>query len=247
MIYGLQPVREALAAGRPIERILMHRKRGGDPGPIRSDARARGIEVRDVPRDELTKRVGHNRHQGIVAILPAARDRPPATVSSILEFAERAGEPPLVVLLDEIQDPHNLGAVVRSAHALGAHGVVIPKRRAVGVTPAVVKVSAGAAEHVLIATVTNLKHAISELQKAGVWCAAAVLEGDPAESTRLDGPLAVVIGSEHDGVRPSVVAACDIRVRIPLSRGFDSLNASVAGGILLYEVARQRRALAAKL
>jgi len=135
-----------------------------------------------------------------------------------------------------------LGALVRSAHALGAHGVVIPEQRAAPVTAVTVKASAGATIHLPIARVVNVKHALNELREAGVWSAAAVLGGDPLEKSRLDGPLAIVIGSEDKGVKPSVVEACDMRVAIPLAHDFDSLNASVAGGILLYEATRQRRA-----
>jgi 23S rRNA (guanosine2251-2'-O)-methyltransferase len=165
-----------------------------------------------------------------------------ASVSDVLEVARSRGEEPLVVLLDQIQDPQNLGALIRSTYALGGHGVVIPRDRAAQITPAVVRASAGAALHLLVARVTNLKHALSELKDAGVWSAAAVLDGEPAEKARLDGPLALVIGSEGKGVRPTVAEHCDLKVTIPLAR-FDSLNASVAGGILLYEALRQRRRL----
>lgn len=164
-----------------------------------------------------------------------------AEVDQMLAAAGEKGEPPLILLLDHIQDPHNLGALIRSAHALGAHGVVIPKDRAAPITAAVVRASAGAALHVPISRVTNLKRALDELRDAGVWSAAAVLKGEPSWSARLDGPLALVVGSEGKGVSPTLAEYCDLKVTIPLPGGFDSLNASVAGGVLLYEVLRQRR------
>lgn len=240
ILYGLQPVMEALRAEARISRIYLARALGGATDRLRREAEARRVPVVAVDRAALTKRAGHEEHQGVLAeVEVVARD---AAVDEMLTRAANAGEEPLVLLLDQIQDPQNLGALIRSAHALGAHGVILPRDRAASVTPAVVRASAGAALHLPVARVTNLKHAIAELRDAGVWSCAAVLDGEPADGARLDGALAVVIGSEGKGVRPTVAAECDLRVTIPLPGGFDSLNASVAGGILLYEALRQRRA-----
>lgn len=239
-IYGVQPIREAIRAEKRITALYLSRTAGGATKQLLADARAAGIRVYDASREDLDARAGTERHQGAVAVM-AGDEVEYAEVSDILARAAEAGEPPLVLVLDGIQDPHNLGALIRSAHALGAHGVVIPKQRAAPVTAVAVKTSAGATAHLPIAQVVNVKHALEELREAGVWSAAAVLDGDPLDKSRLDGPLALVIGSEDKGVRPTVVEACDMRIRIPLAHDFDSLNASVAGGIFLYEVARQRR------
>jgi len=239
-IYGVQPIREAIRAQKRIAVLYLSRAAGGATRQLLADARSAGIRVIESSREDLDGRAPEGRHQGAVAVLEGDEVEY-ADVAAILARAEEAGEPPLVLILDGIQDPRNLGALVRSAHALGAHGVVIPKQRAAPITPAAVKTSAGATAHLPIAQVVNVKHALDELREAGVWSAATVLDGDPLDKVRLDGPLALVIGSEDKGVRPSVAEACDMRVRIPLAHDFDSLNASVAGGIFLYEVARQRR------
>lgn len=243
IVHGANPVREALRSGRPIRAIHIARSAGGATRQIKQDAQRAGVRVTESSKEELTKRVGHADHQGVIALLEEATKegaRRDATVESILEDARAAGEDPLVVLVDHVQDPHNLGAIMRSVWALGAHGVIIPKDRAVQMTPSVIKASAGAALHVPLVSVTNLKHALEELKEAGVWSAAAVLDGEPAHQARLAGPLALVVGAEDKGVAPTIAGRCDLRVRIPLSRGFDSLNASVAAGILLYEATRQR-------
>lgn len=255
-IYGMMPVLEALRGKRHVRQILLARSAGGATHRLVEEAARAGVPITPATKEELTRRLGHAGHQGVLALLersapqtrdaPAAAPRegevaPAAEVADMLELARSRGEPPLILVLDHIVDPQNLGALIRSAHALGAHGVVIPKDRAAPVTAAVVRASAGAALHVPIARVVNVKHALAELAEAGVWSAAAVLDGAPLYATRLDGPLALVIGSEGKGVSPSVAGRCDHRVSIPLSAGFDSLNASVAGGIFLYEVLRQRR------
>jgi 23S rRNA (guanosine2251-2'-O)-methyltransferase len=242
LVYGLQPVLEALRSGRKISRIQIARDAGGASAKLRDEAARRRVSIQGASKDEITRLCGHGKHQGVVAVLEDDEGREESSVEEMIALAKSQREEPLILLLDQIQDPQNLGALIRSAHALGAHGVVIPKDRAAQITPAVVRASAGAALHLGVARVTNLKHALTELKEAGVWTAAAVLDGDPADQSRLDGPLAVVIGSEGKGVRPSVAEHCDLRVTIPLAR-FDSLNASVAGGILLYEALRQRRRL----
>jgi 23S rRNA (guanosine2251-2'-O)-methyltransferase len=263
-IWGVQPVLEALRAGRPIAKIWVARSSRGATQRIHDAAEEAGVQVSSAEKDTLTARVGHDRHQGVIAELNEATGSREASVEDILEAAKERGEEPLVLLLDHLQDPQNVGAIVRSAFALGAHGVVIPKDRAAQVTAAVVRASAGAALHLPIARVTNIKHAIETLKEAGVWSAAAVLDGTPAHEARLDGPLALVIGSEGKGVAPSIAARCDLGVTIPCAvvqaaeaerarsepkasgvKRFDSLNASVAAGILLYEAIRQRRAVRA--
>ncbi len=242
IIYGANVVREALKAKRPIRSIHVARNEGAATKKLREEASRARVRVVETSKDELTKKVGHPDHQGVIAMVDEdeTNGRGEATIASMLAAAEEAKQAPLVVLVDHVTDPHNLGAIMRSAWALGAHGVVIPKDRAAQLTPVVVRVSAGAALHIPILSVTNLKHALDELKEANVWSAAAVLDGEPAGSLRLDGALALVVGAEDKGVSPSVASRCDFRVRIPLARAFDSLNASVAAGVLLYEIQRQR-------
>ncbi len=241
-IHGIQPVLEAIRAGLPVRRIWVGRGRDGATARLVEAAERGGIELRAVSRAELDRRAGTDRHQGVLAEL----DGPPVDlgIADLLARAAEAGQDPLILVLDGIEDPHNLGALIRSAWALGAHGVVIPNRRAAPVNATVHKTSAGAAAHLPVVTVSNVKYALDQLAEAGVWAAAAVMDGELAEDARLDGPLALVVGGEGSGVRRVVAERCDLRIRIGLARPFDSLNASVAGGILLHEVARQRRAAA---
>jgi 23S rRNA (guanosine2251-2'-O)-methyltransferase len=240
-VHGIHPVLEALRA-RPgdIERVYV--LEGSMPpraaAEILSRARDAQVRVERVPRERLQALVEGGVHQGVAARL---REFAYATVEEVLARATASGRPPLVVVLDGLQDPHNLGAVIRSADALGAHGVVLPKDRSVGVTPAVARASAGAVEHVPVARVTNLSRALEELKSAGLWVAAADPAGDQLLwGARLDGPLAVVIGAEGAGVRPGVLKHCDLRLRIPMEGRVASLNASVSAALVLYEVARQR-------
>ncbi len=237
---GVQPVLEALQSGKQVDRLLVARAGRGATQRVRAAAKEAGVRIEDATRDELTRRWGSDHHQGVLAVVePGLADV--TEVEQMVDRADELGEPALVLVLDEVQDPQNLGAILRSAHALGAHGVVLPKNRSAQVTAAVVKASAGAALHVPVARLTNIKQALDRLQASGVWSAAAVVEGEPADEVDLSGPIALVVGSEAKGVRPSVAQRCDHRVRIPQVEGFDSLNASVAAGILLYEVQRQRR------
>jgi 23S rRNA (guanosine2251-2'-O)-methyltransferase len=241
VIYGVQPVLEAIRAMKAIDRVYLARAGGGQTRRIREAANEARIPVAEVPREDLERYVGAANHQGVVALLDEAKkSEADPEIEDVLRMAEERGEEPLLVLLDGIQDPHNLGAIIRSAHALGAHGVVIPKHRAVQVTESVVRASAGAALLVPVVKVVNLKHAMERLAENGVWLAAAVLDGEPAHTTRLDGPLGLIVGGESKGVSPTIAERCELRISIPLAQGFDSLNASVAAGILLYEVARQR-------
>lgn len=241
MVHGIHPVLEALRAhAAEVERVYV--LEGSVPpraaAEILSRARDAQVRVERVPRERLQAMTESGAHQGVAARL---REFAYATLEEVLAGAEASGTPPLVVVLDGLQDPHNLGAVIRSADALGAHGVVLPKDRSVGVTAAVARASAGAVEHVPVARVTNLSRALEELKAAGLWVAAADPEGDQALwDARLDGPLALVIGAEGAGVRPGVLKHSDLRLRIPMGGRVASLNASVSAALVLYEVARQR-------
>ena len=239
-VYGFQSVRETLAAGKKIEVLYTARKKNRATDNLISNAQKAGARIESRNKDELTKLAGSDRHQGVVAFLESGSDAKLVSVDDIVQFAESLSEDPLVLVLDQIQDPHNLGALLRTAYALGFHGAIIPDRRACQVTPTVVKVSAGAAMHLRIARVTNIKRALEELKDRGVWCAAAVMNGEVAAKVNLGGPLALVVGSEGDGVRRTVAETCDYLISVPMSANFDSLNASVAGGILMYETLRQR-------
>lgn len=242
VVFGLQPVREAIRAGRRITVIHMSRESSGTTQALKDEAHERNIRVAVAQKSFLERLAGGRNHQGVVAEL-RPDDRPGfVDVEGILEHAANLGEAPLVVLLDEVQDPRNFGAILRSAHALGAHGVVIPKNRSAPVSAVTVKASAGAAQLVPIAEVTNLKHAMRILRDNGVWIAAATMTGKAPEELDLTLPTAFVLGSEGEGIKPTIVEQSDHEVSIPLSRGFDSLNVSVATGVLLFEAGRQRRA-----
>lgn len=241
LVYGVNPVLESLRA-HPDEVERLYLSQAGSGGSsiseIQSQARQAGIPIEQVPRERLAAMVGRSPHQGVVARL---RDFRYAELGELMEESELSGRPLLAVALDRIQDPQNLGAIIRSAHALGAHGVVIPKDRSAQVTAAVAKASAGATEHCKVARVVNLSRALEEIKEAGAWVVAAVSgSGESLSQAKLDGPLALVIGGEADGIRAGVLKHCDLQVSIPIPGKIASLNASVAAGILLYEVARQR-------
>ncbi|KFE62048.1 23S rRNA (guanosine(2251)-2'-O)-methyltransferase RlmB [Hyalangium minutum] len=240
-VYGVNPVIEAMRVrADEVDRLYITEGQLGSKAAaeILSRARDAGIRVERVPRERLASLAEGGVHQGVVAEL---RGFQYAELPDLLEAAEASGRPPLIVVLDGVQDPHNLGAIIRSAHALGAHGVVIGKDRAVPVTGLVAKASAGAVEHCPIARVVNISRALEELKEAGVWVAAADVDSqEPLWKARLDGPLAIVVGAEGAGVREGVLKHCDFRLRIPMAGQVGSLNASVSAAILLYEVARQR-------
>ncbi len=241
ILYGRRPVLEILKSGnRPILKIYLM-KGGRDEvfTQIEAHVKARGIHCFYDSRHKLDVMAGNENHQGVVAVLES---RKYADLTDLLEVAERRKEPLFAVLLDEIEDPQNLGAILRSADAAGVHGVVIPKDRAAEVTAAAVKASAGAAEHVLTAKVSNLNDAIRKLKEAGVWVYGAAAEGDhPFYEVDLKRPCAWVIGSEGKGLRRLVRENCDELVRIPMVGKVASLNASVSAALLMFEVARQRR------
>lgn len=247
-VYGVNPVRELLRARpRAVKSLLVEagraRREGADPVPaIVAAARAAGIAVEERRREELDRLVGADaRHQGVVAVTGEQRY---ADLDEMLAAATERDEPALIVVLDGVQDPHNLGAIVRSAYVLGAHGVVVPEHRAVHVTPAVTKASAGASELIPIAIVKNLARALDELKRAGLWsvAVAATPEARPLDQLDATLPLALVLGAEGSGVRNLTAKTCDFHALIPMAEnGVGSLNVSVAAGIALYEITRGRR------
>jgi len=241
VVYGLNPVRELLRAGGEGVAELWVAEGAGRRAFLELErlAAGSGAKVRTAPRARLDRLAGVDGHQGVVAVVSDYRY---ADLASVLEAARGRSEPALVVLLDGVLDPQNLGAIVRSAHALGAHGVVVPRDRAAGVTPAVAKASAGAVEHIPVVRVTNLSRTVAELKEEGVWSAAVVPDGE-RELCELDlaGPSALVVGGEGEGVRDLVRRTCDYTARIPMAGRIGSLNASVALAIALYECVRQRR------
>lgn len=229
IIYGVRPVMEALRGERrEVEEVML----AGDSPEVRSVASELGILVREVSREEISRLTDGGVHQGVAA---RAGDYPYCDLEDLLAIPE-----PLLLVLDGITDPRNLGAALRAADGAGATGVVIPKDRSAEVTPAVVKASAGASEHVSVARVTNLRRALDDVKKAGVWVFAATGEGKLYASEDLSGGLALVLGSEGRGVRRLVREGCDGELSIPMLGGVSSLNVSVAAAVLLYEARRQR-------
>jgi len=236
-IPGRRAVLEALRAGRPIRKILLSRTaHGAAVRDIAHEAKRRGIVVQFVdPRrlDDLVR----GAHQGVIALTAA---RPMVSVDDILENARVKGEPPFVLVLDGVEDPANLGALIRTAEGAGVHGVIIPKHRAAGLTPAVARTSAGAVEHVPVAAVTNLVRTLEDLKQAGLWVVGAAPDAkDVYHAVRLVPPLAVVMGGEERGLRRLVREHCDLLVRLPMRGKVASLNVSVAAGVLLFEIVRQ--------
>jgi 23S rRNA (guanosine2251-2'-O)-methyltransferase len=241
IVYGVNPVRELLrAAGEGVSELWV--AEGGTRGAAFAElerlARAAGAKVRAAPRQKLERLSGTDRHQGVVAVVADFRY---AEVDELVARAKGSGRPPLLVLLDGVEDPHNLGAIIRSAHALGAHGVLIPKDRAVGVTPVVVKASAGAVERCPVARVTNVAKTLEGLKVEGIWSVALAADGErPLAEVDLGAPTALVLGSEGEGIRPLVRRTCDLSARIPMSGELDSLSVSASAAVALYEAARQR-------
>ena len=237
VIAGRNPVSEAVRSNRPIDKILVAKgEKSGAIVGILAKARDKKIPVKEVDRTKLDYVSGGATHQGIVAFA-AAKDY--STVDDILEYAESRGEAPFVVVLDEVEDPHNLGSIIRSAECAGAHGVVITKRRSAPVTATVVKTSAGAAEHMRIARVVNLVSAIETLKKEGLWIAGADMAGNSMYEADMKGGFALVIGSEGSGLSKLVKEKCDFLVSVPIKGKIDSLNASVAAAIIMFEKNRQ--------
>lgn len=236
-VIGRNAVRELLKAERPIDKILVQKgERTGSITVLVAQAIARKIPVIEVERQKLDNLSGYVPHQGIIAM---AAEKEYCTVADILAVAEARGEAPLIVICDGVTDPYNLGAIIRCAECCGAHGLIIPKRRAAGLTPLVTKASAGAIEHLAIAKVPNIAAAIAELKEAGVWVYAAEAGGGALWSTDLTGACAVVMGSEGDGVSPIVKKVCDGVVSIPIYGKVNSFNVSTAAAVILAEAARQ--------
>jgi 23S rRNA (guanosine2251-2'-O)-methyltransferase len=242
VIYGVNPVKELLRGGGEelSELWLAEGARSGAVAELEARARELGARVKHAPRPKLDRLAGVDRHQGVVAVLEGSFRY--AEVADLLEAARAAAETPLLVILDGVEDPQHLGAIIRSAVAFGAHGVVIPRDRAVGVTPVVVKASAGVVARCRVARVVNVSRTIEELKEAGVWSVALAADGD-RELPQLDlrGPTALVMGSEGEGIRPLVRRSCDHAGRIPMVGLVESLSVSAAASVALYEVARQRR------
>lgn len=238
-IEGRNPVIEALKSGRPIEKILI--AKGDVSGSIREIigiAKEKKLVIQNVDRKKLNEMSASHAHQGVIAITAAHHY---VQVQDIIEKARGKGEDPFVVILDEITDPHNLGSILRTADACGVHGVIIPKRRSVGLTPVVAKSSAGAIEYVPVAKVSNIAQTIEVLKEEGFWVAGAEMEGrEYYYEADLKGPMAIVIGSEGKGIGRLIKEKCDFLLKIPMRGRVSSLNAAVAGAILMYEVRRQR-------
>ena len=239
MIEGRNAVMEALRAGTPIDKIFLARgETDATLGHIASSAREKGIVVVEADRRKLDGMSRTHAHQGVIAM---AAVREYAAVDDILNAAREKGEPPLIVVCDELSDPHNLGAVIRTAECAGAHGVIIPKRRSAGLTAVVAKTSAGAVSYVPVARVPNLTALLKELKDEGLWIFGTAADGDTSlYDADLKGPAAIVIGSEGDGMGRLVSQQCDFKVSIPMKGKLHSLNASAAAAILLYEAVRQR-------
>ena len=238
LIVGRNAVLEALQSGRAIDSVWIARgDRTGSIGKILHLCREKGIVVKDVDEKKLSFSCGHANHQGVAAFAAAHEY---AEVEDIFALAASRGEAPFILVCDEVEDPHNLGAILRSAEAAGAHGVIIPKRRSASLSYAVAKTSAGAIEYVPVARVPNIPALLEDLKKRGVWIYAADMDGQLWCDTDFGGAVALVIGSEGRGVGRLVKERCDFTVSLPMHGKVNSLNASVAAGILLFEVARQR-------
>jgi len=239
VIYGINPVLETLRnKGSDIRKVILAEgRRGGDAAKILELAAARGVAVDTLRREELDRRAGTAAHQGVLCL---CGEFAYASLENLVANRHPAFPGSLVLLLDGIEDPQNLGSLIRSAHCFGANGVVIPRDRAAGITPAVIKASAGAAGHIPVARVVNLTQAIDILKEKGFWVYGADAGADTElGSARFEGDIGLVMGSEGKGIRPLVRKHCDILVSIPLFGKVDSLNVSVAAGILLHEIRRQ--------
>ena len=238
ILYGRGPVRELLRSGRQVECLLLQKGPESAPlGGLIALAKEQGIPVKQIDSRKLDELCAGANHQGVAALVSAAR------YADLEEIFARAGEhPPFLVIADKIEDPHNLGAIIRTAEAAGAHGLILPKRHSAGLGRTVAKTSAGAVEHLLVARVGNIPTTIDELKKRGVWIYGADMSGKPYDQTDFSGPAALVLGSEGSGLSRLVREKCDMLVALPMYGQMSSLNVSVAAGILLYEMAKQRTA-----
>ena len=241
-IEGRNAVLEAFRSGKTIDKLFV--QDGCKDGPVQTivrEARKGDTIINFVPRERLDQMSETGKHQGVIAYAAAYEY---VEVEDILKAAEEKGEPPFIFLLDGIEDPHNLGAIIRTANLAGAHGVIIPKRRAVGLTATVARTSAGALNYTPVAKVTNMAATIEDLKKRGIWFVCADMGGESMYRLNLTGPIGLVIGNEGEGVSRLVKEKCDMIASIPMKGDIDSLNASVATGVLAYEIVRQRLAKA---
>lgn len=237
-IEGRNAVLEAFRSGKCVDKLFI--LDGCQDGPVRTiarEARKTDTIINYVSKERLDQLSETRAHQGVIAQVAAYEY---STVEEILARAEEKGEPPFLILLDNVEDPHNLGAIIRTANLAGAHGVIIPKRRAVGLTSTVAKTSAGAINYTPVAKVTNIVRTIEELKEKGIWFVCADMGGETMYDLDLTGPMGLVIGNEGEGVSRLVRKACDFTASIPMKGDIDSLNASVAAGVLAYEIVRQR-------
>ena len=237
-IEGRNAVLEAFRSGKSIDKLYV--LDGCQDGPVRRivrEARKKDTILNFVTRERLDQISETGHHQGVIAVAAAYSY---STVEEILQKAREKGEAPFLILLDNIEDPHNLGAIIRTANLAGAHGVIIPKRRAAGLTPVAARTSAGAIYHTPVAKVTNLTAVMEELKKEGLWFVCADMDGTSMYQLDLKGPIGLVIGNEGEGVSRLVKEHCDFVASIPMKGDIDSLNASVAAGVLAYEIVRQR-------
>ena len=238
LIIGRNAVTEALRSGRAIDSLLVAKgERGGSIGRIIAQCRENGVVIKETDKRKLDKLCGGENHQGVAAW---AAVHEYSDGEDILENARSRGEQPFIIICDEIEDPHNLGAIIRTADACGAHGIIIPKRRGVALTYAVGKVSAGAVEYVPVARVANLPSLIDELKEKGFWIYGADMDGTRWDEQDYSGAVALVVGSEGKGISRLVREKCDFIVSLPMKGKINSLNASVAAGILMYEIAKHR-------
>lgn len=244
IIAGRNAVLEALRSGRTIDSLYVARgQRTGSIGALIAKAKELGVAVKEADSKKLDYMCGNAAHQGVVAV---AAVKEYATVDELFALAQERGEPPFFIVADGLEDPHNLGAVLRTAECAGAHGIIVPKRHSVGLTYAVGKASAGAVEYVPVARVTNIAATLEELKKRGVWTFAADMDGQDWCSVDYKGPTAIVVGSEGFGVGRLVKEKCDFVISLPMKGKINSLNASVACGVICYEVARQRSGIPMK-
>ena len=238
LLVGRNPIREALRSGRDLEKLLVARgELQGSAREILQMAKDAHVNIQEVDKNRLDEIAPH--HQGMVAYASAYAY---ATVQEMLDVAAARGEDPFLVILDGVTDPHNLGAVIRSAECAGAHGVIVPARRSVGLTPAAVKASAGAIEHMKVARVSNLSRTLEELKRQGMWVYAVTMEGKDYRKIDFRGPCVLVVGSEGEGISRLVLENSDVQVSLPMKGHIDSLNASVAAGIMMYRVLESRHA-----
>ena len=243
-IIGRNAVLEAFRAGKTVDKLFI--QDGCQDGPVKSilrESRKQSTLVKYVSKEKLDSLANHEKHQGVVAVTAACHY---AEMEDLFAAAKEKGEDPFFILCDEIEDPHNLGAIIRTANLAGAHGVIIPKRRAVGLTGTVAKVSAGTVNYTPVVRVTNMARTIEELKEKGLWFVCGDMDGELMYQQNLTGPIGLVIGNEGSGVSRLVKEKCDYIASIPMRGDIDSLNASVAAGVLAFEIVRQRLAAAKK-